>query len=161
PEIGIVGAKILGPKWEIQHAGMILGLGGPAGPIFEGAHEYIYSPYGSPESYRNYMAVTGSCMAVRREVFEQLGGFDEVYRSAYGDIDLCLRAAEAGFRVVYTPYCRVQTQTSDSIDKGIPESDVTRITQAISQFTLNGDPYFNPNLSYRWLIPQIKENEGS
>ncbi len=103
PEVGIVGCKLIRPNGTIQHAGIVMGLGGHGSHVFDGDHENSYGPFGSPEWYRDYQAVTGACMAMRREVFEQLGGFDTAYQVGYNDIDICLRAVEAGLRVRSTP----------------------------------------------------------
>ncbi len=107
PEVGVVGCKLLRPDGTIQHAGIIMGLAGHGSHIFEGEREDHYGLFGSSEWYRDYLAVTGACMAMRREVFEELGGFDPAYQIGYGDIDICLRAGAASYRVVYTPFARV------------------------------------------------------
>ena len=155
PEIGIVGAKLLRPSGEIQHAGIIIGLGGHGSHIFEGAHEYLYGPFGSTEWYRNYQAVTGACMAIRRDVFERLDGFDEAYQVGYGDIDICLRVVDAGYRVVYTPFTRLIHHEGGSRGFSQPASDVLRATVKMYSRITAGDPFFNPNLSYNFRLPQI------
>jgi len=157
PEIGIVGTKILGPKREIQHPGMILGLGGPAGPIFKSAHEYLFGPNGSPESYRNYNGVSGSCMAMRLEVFNRLGGFNEQYKAAYGDIDLCLQAINAGLRIVYTPYARLLMKEHKNRNNFIPDTNRILLNEKMSEIVITGDPFFNPNLSYQNYVPAVIE----
>ncbi|MFV2044726.1 MAG: glycosyltransferase family 2 protein, partial [Anaerolineales bacterium] len=86
PEIGVVGAKLLYPDLTIQHTGVILGMGGHAGHVFWGEREGIIGPLGSTEWYRNYMAVTGACMMISRRIFNEVGGFDERYQLAFGDV---------------------------------------------------------------------------
>ncbi len=160
PEVGIAGAKILGPKWEIQHAGIILGLDGPAGPIFKSAHEYLFGPYGSPESYRNYHGVSGSCITIRREVFDRLGGFDEQYRVAYGDVALCLQTIKAGLRVIYTPYARLLYKEYKERKRYIPDTDRILQNKLFSEIFKLGDPFFNPNLSYQNYVPAVVETDS-
>jgi GT2 family glycosyltransferase len=69
-----------------------LGLGGFAGHAFAGHPAFSAGLYGSTNWYRNYLAVTGACMLMRREVFEDLGGFDEEFLLCGSDVELCLKA---------------------------------------------------------------------
>ncbi len=96
PGVGIVGAKLLRPGGLMQHAGIVIGLAGHGSHVFEDMPEDSYTIFGSTEWVRNCQAVTGACMMVRRELFEQLGGFDEVYRIGYSDIDFCLARGQQG-----------------------------------------------------------------
>ena len=91
PGVGAVGAKLLYPWNILLHAGVIIGMEGHASHIFWGAHENYNGIFGSPNWYRNYSAVTGACMLIPRKVFEQVNGFDEKFRIAFGDVDICLR----------------------------------------------------------------------
>lgn len=149
PEIGVVGAKLLYPDLTIQHAGIILGMGGHAGHVLLGLREGEHGPLGSTEWYRNYMAVTGACMMVPRKVFEQAGGFDERYRIAFGDVDICLRIKERGFRVVYNPFARLLHGEGATRGANIPLSDMQLAFGHFAPYLRSGDPYFSPNLSYR------------
>ena len=106
PDVGIVGAKLLYPDRTIQHAGVVFGLG-LVGHIFARAVEGESGVFGSSESYRNYLAVTGACQIMRKDVFRQLGGYDERFRLSFSDVVLCMEAWKAGLRVVYTPYARL------------------------------------------------------
>ncbi|HEX9013928.1 MAG TPA: glycosyltransferase family 2 protein, partial [Anaerolineaceae bacterium] len=107
PEIGIVGGKLLHPDGTIQHAGIIIGMEGHASHVFAGQKEGATGPFGSTEWYRDYSAVTGACMAMRRQVFEEIGGFDEGYQLAFSDVEICQRAIQHGYRVMYTPFARL------------------------------------------------------
>jgi GT2 family glycosyltransferase len=96
PEIGAVGAMLYYPNGTIQHAGIILGIGGVAG------HAHTYQPRGHPGQacrgmlVQDVSAVTGACMVLRRSVFEEVGGFDEAHLAiAFNDVDLCLRIRAA------------------------------------------------------------------
>ncbi len=75
--------------------------------IFGGVSQAYTGPYGSVEWYRNYLAVTGACMMIDKEVFHKVGGFDESYLLVFSDIEICLRAIQLGYRVVYDPFARL------------------------------------------------------
>ena len=148
PEVGIVGAKLIRPDGTLQHAGMIMGLLGHGSHIFDGGSDRRYTFYGSTEWYRNYLAVTGACMMMRRQVFKAVGGFDPAYEIGYSDIELCLRTYKKGYRIVYTPYARLLHQEGGSRGFDLPSSDVLRASLQMYPVVHTGDPFFNPNLSY-------------
>jgi GT2 family glycosyltransferase len=155
PEIGVVGAKLLYPDRSIQHAGIILGMGGHAGHVFYGAREGETGPFGSTEWYRNYMAVTGACLMIPRKVFNEVGGFDESFRLAFGDVDLCLRVKNAGYRVLYTPFARLIHYEGATRGHYIPMEDMLQAYEAFAPYLRSGDPNFSPNLSYSKSYPVI------
>lgn len=155
-EVGVVGAKLLFPSGHIQHAGIVIGLGGIAGHVFRGMREVDCGPFGSPNWYRNLSAVTGACMMLPRDVFNQVGGFDERFRVAYGDVDLCLRIREAGYRVLYTPFARLIHHEGASRGRHTPGSDLALARERFSDLLEKGDPYFNPNLSPRSVMPRAR-----
>ena len=155
PEVGIVGAKLIRPDRTIQHAGLVIGLAGHGSHIFDGGPEIQNGPFGSSEWYRNYQAVTGACLAIRRQVFEQLNGFDEVFRIGYGDIDLCLRAKDAGYRVIYNPFARLLHHEGATRGLNQPPSDVLRASVSMYPRIQAGDPFFSTNLSPYQRIPTI------
>ena len=103
-----------------------MGLEGHGSHVFEGNQEHHYGPFGSSEYYRDYYAVTGVCLMMRRTVFQQVGGFNSAYQIGYGDIDLCLRTVEAGYRVVYTPFARILHHEGGTRGLSLPASDVLR-----------------------------------
>ena len=103
PAIGAAGGKLLFVDGTLQHAGIALGFNGAAGHMF---HRTVpdgqeYAGFASIE--RNYSAVTGAVLAYRKEVFDELGGFDERFQTDYNDLDFCLKCVKHGYRVVYTP----------------------------------------------------------
>ena len=115
PDVGIVGAKLLYPDGKIQHAGVILGMRGPA------EHPFINRPpedrgyFGRAQLVQNLSAVTGACLLVRKGVFDQVGGLDETdFKVSYNDIDLCLKVREAGLRIVFTPFALLLHEGSAS-----------------------------------------------
>lgn len=152
-DVGVVGAKLLRPNGLIQHVGMIIGLMGHAADIFEDCEDHTQTCFGCVDWYRNYRAVTGACMAIRREVFDRLKGFDEVYEIGYGDIDLCLRAHELGYHIVYTPFVVLKHHEGGTRELWLPRSDILRATQKMWSAVAQGDDYFNPNLSYHSRKP--------
>ena len=155
PEIGVVGAKLLHPTGKIQHSGVIIGMEGHASHVFWGSLEKQSGPFGSVDWYRDYMAVTGACMMVRRSTFEEVGGFDEGYSLAFSDVEFCLRIRGRGFRVLYNPYVRLRHYEGQSRGDFIPVGDLRRGYEHMHALVETGDPYYNPNLSYNHRIPAI------
>src|SRR5262249_13983033 len=99
PEIGAVRAKLLYPDDRtVQHAGVVIGMYGLAGHIYRQVDNAHAGLFGSVDWYRNYLAVTGACMMMRREVYDEVGGFDEAYQVAFSDIEICLRIHKRGYR---------------------------------------------------------------
>ncbi len=157
PGIGVVGTKLLYPDGNIQHAGIVMGVEGHGSHIFEKLPEHHYGPFGSPDWYRNYKAVTGACMMIPKTVFNELGGFDENYEIGYGDIDICLRAGEAGYRVVYTPFAELVHHEGGTRGFSLPPNDVIRASYRMYDQIRDGDAYFNPNLSYLKRQPTVAD----
>jgi GT2 family glycosyltransferase/glycosyltransferase involved in cell wall biosynthesis len=155
-EIGCVGAKLLYPDGTIQHAGLVVGLEGHASQIFRfEAGDHHWSSIGSPEFYRNALALTGACLAVRRDVFRKVAGFDESLQLCYNDIDLCLRVAAAGYRNLYTPFARLTHHEGASRGFAVPKDDALRASIQMLPLVMFGDPTFSPSLSYGSVSPQL------
>jgi GT2 family glycosyltransferase len=155
PEIGAVGARLLRPDGTIQHAGVILGLTGFAGHIFGGLPENQFGIFGRTEWYRDVLAVTGACLAMRRQVFEQAGGFDENMVLCGNDVALCLKLVATGLRVVYNPFVCLLHRESATRQGDIPAQDYFYSYPYYRPYLESGDPYFNPNLSYWHLAPTL------
>ena len=155
-EIGIVGAKLLKPDNTIQHAGVILGMQGFAGHPFAGAKDNFNGPFGSTEWYRDYLAITGACMIVRKKVFEKAGGFNESFLLMGSDVELCLRIWKNGYRIVYTPFAKLVHHEASTRSKYIPPQDFMTSYEHYESFLKNGDPYYNKNLSLWNTIPSIR-----
>lgn len=147
-EVGAVGAKLLYPDGKIQHAGVVLGIGGVGGH----AHKYMNGTNGLhgfdfSRVTRNYSAVTGACLMMRRKLFEEIGGLDEENLSvAFNDVDLCLRLRRAGYLIVYTPYALLYHHESASRGYDVNPAEVAYIRSNWESEILN-DPYYNPNLT--------------
>ena len=99
-DIGCVGAKLLYPDETIQHAGVIMGLGGYAAHSHRGLPRYSAGYFCRAQVVQNLSAVTAACLMVRRDVFNQVNGFDESFAVAYNDVDFCLRVRQV--IVIYT-----------------------------------------------------------
>lgn len=153
-EVGAVGARLWYPDGTLQHGGVVLGLGGVAG------HAFPHIPSGHPGYFnramlqQNCSGVTGACMAVRKTVFEELKGFDEVNLGVtFNDIDFCLRLTQRGYRVVWTPYANLihHESASRGHQRTLDEQEEFERAVDYMQTTwgaeLMHDPFYNPNLS--------------
>ena len=108
PEVGAVGARLLWPNDTVQHAGIVLGVGGIAGHAFRGSPAEDPRVFKQLQVTRNYSCVTGACLLTRRDVFIEVGGFDEERLAmAFNDVDLCLKMRRAGYLIVYTPFAKL------------------------------------------------------
>jgi len=115
PETGIVGSQLLYPDRTIQHNGVIVGLGGLAGHWYLNSGEDEPGPMGRFQVRQSMTCVTAACMLITRKCFDTLDGFDEVvFPVAYNDVDLCIRAHERGFRIVWTPFAKLLHKESAS-----------------------------------------------
>jgi GT2 family glycosyltransferase len=146
-EIGSVGCKLLFPDNTIQHAGVVIGLTGFAGHIFSRMPDDAYTHYGSVDFVRNYLAVTGACMMMRRDVFEEVKGFDERFALCGSDVEICLRLIQNGYRVVYTPFAKLYHHEALTRGGDIPAQDFQLSWNVYEKYIIGGDPYYNPNLT--------------
>ena len=156
--VGIVGAKLLYPDNTIQHAGIVVGIGGNvrgiAANMFVGLPRELGGYLHKANLQMNYSAVTAACLMVRKSIYEEVGGFTEALTVAFNDVDFCLRVRKAGYLIVYNP--RVEAYHYESKSRGqedTPEK-LDRFQQEIEYMRTNwitilkeGDPYYNPNLS--------------
>ena len=145
--VGSVGAKLLYTDGTIQHAGVVLNVGGVAQHAFRCTAKEVPGVPRLAELPRNCSAVTGACMMVPRRVFDKVGGFDEALRVVLNDIDLCLRIREHGYEVVYTPHALLYHHEGASRGRVHPPEDEERFVARWSAQLGRVDPYYNPNLS--------------
>ncbi|MCJ2072878.1 glycosyltransferase family 2 protein [Methylobacterium sp. J-030] len=154
PEIGAVGAKLLYPDRTIQHGGIVLGIGGVAG------HGHLGVPDADPGYFcrmviaHEVSAVTGACLAMRADVFAEVGGFDATaLKVAFNDVDLCLKIRRAGYRIVWTPFAKLIHHESKSRGaEDTPEKQKRFEGEVLTMLDrwgpeLRADPYYNINLS--------------
>jgi GT2 family glycosyltransferase len=160
PEIGCVGAMLYYPNDTVQHAGAVLGLTGPAGKDGVAGHAFKGAKRGSEGQrnrlrlVQNYSAVTAACLAVRREIFDEVGGFNERELAvAFNDIDFCLRVLKAGYRNLWTPFAELYHHESASRGPEDSPEKIARFQGEIAYMRrtwaaiLDHDPAYNPNLS--------------
>ncbi len=153
---GIVGARLYYPDDTIQHAGIIVGIGGIAGSVFVGMKR-SHTGYMHRESLQQDLsAVTAACMMISSEVFREVGGFEEKLAVAFNDVDLCLRVREAGYLVVYDPYAELYHDESKTRGAEDTQEKVRRFQSEIEymrgrwiSILKEGDPYYNRNLSLK------------
>ena len=162
---GIVGAKLYYPDDTIQHAGIVIGIGGFAGHIQTGYTSLFTGYLGRLITTQEISAVTGACMLVKRSVYEKLDGLDEVFTVALNDVDFCLRARELGYRIYFTPDAQLYHYESKS--RGLEDDPVKqeRFDREIAQFQSRhrdaleaGDPYYNPNLTLMYGDCSVRKN---
>jgi len=147
PEVGAVGAKLLYPNNNIQHAGVTLGICGGAGHAFKKLPDNRTAYFGLADLTRNTSAVTAACMIIPRKVFEEVGGFDEELKVVYNDVDLCLRIRKQGYLIVYTPFAVLYHFESASRGRLRPTKEEEIFNQRWAETIRRGDPYYNPSLT--------------
>ena len=106
-EIGIVGAKLYYEDRTIQHAGVVLGIGGVAGHAHKYSSQEAYGYFSRLQIIQNYSALTGACMMMKKSIYLEVGGLEEALEVAFNDIDLCLKVLEKGYRNLWTPYAEL------------------------------------------------------
>ncbi|MCR4924829.1 MAG: glycosyltransferase [Clostridiales bacterium] len=154
-DVGAVGAMLYYPSNKIQHAGVIVGLGGVAGH----SHKQ-FNRDGTPGYARrkvvpqNLSAVTAACVMIPKKVFDEVGGLDEMFEVAFNDVDLCLRIRSAGYTVVWTPFAELYHYESETRGyEDTPEkqaradSEEYLFKERWQKFLAAGDPYYNKNLT--------------
>ncbi len=154
-EVGIVGARLLYDDDTVQHAGVTIGVGGFA------CHSNAYISDDDP-GYMNrslvttdVSAVTAACLMISRELFDEIEGFDEEYRVAANDVDLCMKVLYEGYKVLYNPYVVFHHYESKSRGDDRAEmkkskrlqSEVDRFAKIWKDILVNGDKYYNSNFS--------------
>ncbi|KAF3888299.1 glycosyltransferase [Tolypothrix campylonemoides VB511288_2] len=148
-EIGAVGAKLLSPDKRIKHVGIVILQGNPYHAFYDFDSEYP-GYFCSNIVNKNYLAVSAACLMIRTEVFQELGGLNEEFSFNYNNIDLCLKAHQAGYRNVVTPYSQlIYYELTRTQKEGLRAEDVKIFNKRWQNYfkTLEKDPYYNINLS--------------
>jgi GT2 family glycosyltransferase len=153
PGVVAAGPLLSYPDGTIQHAGVILGLGGVAG------HACVHEPrnscgyFGRACLEQDVSAVTAACMAVRADAFRSVDGFDEAMPLAYNDVDFCLRLRAAGRRIVWTPTVELIHRESMSLGRHDSRKNAAQFARDVAIMhqrwgaLLQADPFYSPNLS--------------
>lgn len=165
-EVGIVGAKLYYPDDTIQHAGIVIGIGGIAGSMFVGLPR-AYSGYLHKANLQQSLsAVTAACMMVKRSVYEEVRGLEETLKVAFNDVDFCLRVRKAGYLVVYDPYVELYHYESKSRGTEDTKEKIRRFQSEIEYMRSHwlpvikeGDPAYNPNLTLTKWDYSLKNNQ--
>jgi O-antigen biosynthesis protein len=154
PEIGCVGAKLYYDDDTIQHAGVIVGLGGVAGHSHKHYLRHDVGYFHRLILVQNLSAVTAACLVIRKTIFEEVGGLeDENLKVAFNDVDFCLKVREAGYRNLWTPYAELYHHESKSRGSEDTPEKIQRFNKEIEFISnkwgasLKLDPYYNPNLT--------------
>jgi len=154
PGVGAVGAKLLYPSDRVQHAGVVIGIGGCAGHVHKGLPAAHWGYFSRACLTQNFSAVTGACLAVRREHYRLAQGLNETeLQVAFNDIDFCLRLSERGLKTVFTPHALLYHH--ESATRGFEDNPqkIARFEREVSFFrdrwrsVLYDDPFYSPNLT--------------
>lgn len=171
--VGAVGALLHYPDGTIQHAGVVLGLGGVAGHAFHHAPRGAAGYFGRAAIEQDLSCVTAACLAIRRDVFEQAGGFNEALAIAFNDVDLCLRLRARGWRILWTPQVSHIHRESQSIGRHDAPARAAQFRREEALMRelwaplLDADPCYSPNLSLRDSnagiapVPRLKPDRDS
>jgi len=156
-DVGIVGPKLIFSDNTIQHAGVVfLKTGSGFHPLMKqvedsgGYHNIL-------NSMRDYSAVTGACLMIKKEIFDKIGNFDNSFDVYYGDADLCLQVINLGYRVIYTPFTKLLHEGSFTITKNnASHFDIENHLKFIKKwpYLKNGDPFYNSNLDWDYSISE-------
>lgn len=167
-QVGAVGAKLIFADGELQHAGVVTGLGGSAGHIFH--HLRSEFSYGNRANcVVNYSAVTAACLMVKKSTYKKVGGFDENFAVAFNDVDFCLKIRALGDLIVYTPYAKFyhyesKSRGADMIDENKRlrmEQEAQQLRDKWPKLYQNGDPYYNQNFTLHRSDCSLREIQPS
>ena len=147
PNVGAVGALLFYPNDTIQHAGVLIGIGGITSHAFEGLPRSDNGYKGLVQTIRECSAVTGACLMIKKSVFEQIGGFDETLAYSFNDVDLCLRLREKGYSIIYTPHAQLYHHGTASRPYTEDNDEIRYFVKRWHDVILKGDPYYDQNLS--------------
>ena len=165
-DVGMAGAKLYYPDDTIQHAGVVVGLGGVAAHVLCKLPRDAEGYMGRLRCVQEISAVTAACMMVKTSVFKAVGGFDEELKVAFNDIDLCMKVRKYGVKIIFTPYAELYHYESKS--RGMEDTPETqlRFSREVNCFRrkwerelLKGDPYYNPNLTLNNTDCSLRKQE--
>lgn len=163
--VGCVGAMLYYPDDRIQHAGVVIGIGGVAGHSHKYAERGAQGYFARLKLVHDVSAVTAACLLVRKSVYDEVGGLNEEHLTiAFNDVDLCLKVQEAGYRNVFTP--RAELYHHESISRGHEDTNEKRVRfQREVEYMLKrwatdtrADPYYSPNLTLKYEDFRIRED---
>lgn len=153
PEVGVVGAKLLYPNRQVQHAGVTLGVGGIARHRGLGLPADAPGYLGRALAVQTLSAVTAACWVLRRAVYHALDGLDPELSVSYNDVDFCLRAGQRGYQIIWTPHAVLLHHESASRGEDVRPEHRERALREYSYLearwgpVLHHDPAYSPNLA--------------
>ena len=162
-DVGGVGVKLYYPDDTIQHAGIIVGIGGIAGNRFKSIPKDGHAYFAMESMVNNLSAVTAACMMNPRKVYDEVGFMNEDLAVAFNDVDFCLKVREKGYKIVYNPYVefihyesksRGQEDTPEKIKRF--QGEIDTFEKRWGNFLDEGDPYYNVNLSLDTEVYHMK-----
>lgn len=162
-DVGAVGAKLYYPDETIQHAGIIVGIGGIAGNRFKSIPKSGHAYFAKESMIENLSAVTGACLFSRKSIYEEVGFMNEKLAVAFNDVDFCLKIREKGYLIVYNPFVefihyesksRGQEDTPEKIKRF--QGEINTFEKRWQNFLDEGDPYYNINLSLDTEVYHMK-----
>ena len=155
--VAVCGGKLLGPNDNIYSTGTVIGLGGYASSAYldtpDRAEDLTKAFYTSVQ--RNVTAVSGCFMAVKTQDFLDIGMFDETFPEVGWDAEFCMRAAQKGYGVVYTPYASAKLWKLPKDYPDASDKNLERCRDVFRDCFLKGDPHFSNNYDYRLTSPQL------
>ena len=152
-DVGAVGAELFYPDKTIQHAGIIIGIGGVAGHAFRNLPMNTHGYFSKDSTIQNLSAVTAACIMTKKSIYEEVGYMDEGFKVAFNDVDFCLKIREANKLIVYNPFAKLWHYESKS--RGYEDTqekrerfkgEIDRFNEKWGDFLKKGDPYYNINL---------------
>ena len=155
PDVGAVGAKLIYPDNEIQHAGVIMGINGSAGHSHKGHPADAVGDMYRLVTTQDFMAVTGACLMTKTALYREMGGLDEEkFAVAYNDVDYCLKLWEKGLLNVYTPLAQAihyesRSRGLDTLSENAKryEREKANFYEKYQPYIDNYDPYYNPHFT--------------
>ena len=145
-DVGAAGALLAYDDKTVQHAGVALGMRGTADHTMRRFPIDVDGYAGSLACAREVSAVTGACLMIRKPLFEQIGGFNPHFFTAYQDVDLCLRLRARGLRIIHTPRALLLHHESISRQSYYDMIDRMLLLDLWEAVIEKGDPYYNRNL---------------
>lgn len=165
-DVGIVGAKLLYPDFKVQHAGVVVGIGGVAGHVNVNIAENEEGYFSRANVINNFSAVTAACLMIKRSIFEKIDGLDEKLQVAFNDIDLCMKVRKLKYLIVFTPYAKLMHYESKTRGSEDTPEKIKRFESEMDVFKSKwkdeldrGDPYYNINLRLDKVNFEINTNK--
>jgi GT2 family glycosyltransferase len=143
PDVGAAGPLLVYDNRTVQHAGVALGMRGTADHVMRGFPLGVDGYAGSLACAREVSAVTAACMMMSKRRFNEVGGFNEYFATAYQDVDLCLRLRDCGLRIIYTPQSVLVHHESVSRKSYYDMVDRMFLLDRWEAFIEAGDPYYS------------------